>query len=74
MRLVGYGLSVLMLALGSLAAAWGVVLLWTLDREFQPRGSVGVVLVVAGITTLMVGGYGVHRLSRPGDNRRHGQS
>jgi hypothetical protein len=54
----------LMLVVGLLAAGWGIMLVSTVDREFEPRGSVGVVLLVLGAAAAFVGLYAVLRRSR----------
>ena len=47
-----------------LAIAWGVALLVTLGDEFEPRGSVGIVLVVGGTLLLAVAVGVVRALDR----------
>jgi hypothetical protein len=64
MRSTGYVLAVVLLVIGALAAAWGLVLLRTLGNEFEPRGTVGIALVVSGFALLGDGSYGVWRLER----------
>jgi hypothetical protein len=64
MRSTGYVLAVVLLLIGALAAAWGLVLLWTAGNEFEPRGTVGIELVVIGFASLGAGSYGVWRLER----------
>ncbi|HEX9415585.1 MAG TPA: hypothetical protein VF895_02630 [Gaiellaceae bacterium] len=64
MRSTGYVLAVVLLLIGALAARWGLVLLWTVGNEFEPRGTVGIVLVVVGFALLGAGSYGVWHLER----------
>ena len=56
----------LMLLVGLVALVWGVVLVWSgaAGREFQPQGSVGIVLVVGGGVLTAAGLYGVLREER----------